>query len=71
MANIVSILMENPKKDSVAKVPRSTTGTAIVGINVARIFPMKSHIIRNTSSIASRRVITTSFIATLTKGVVS
>ena len=71
MANMVSMLMEKPKSPSTAKVPRSTTGTAMVGISVARMFPMKSHMTRKTSRMASKRVLTTSLMATLTKGVVS
>jgi len=71
MANMVSILMENPKRPSTAKVPRMTTGTAIVGISVARKLPRKSHMTRKTSTIASKSVLTTSPIATRTNGVVS
>ena len=71
MANMVSMLMENPKSPSTAKVPRITTGTAMVGISVARMFPMNRYITRKTSRIASNRVLTTSSMATLTKGVVS
>ncbi len=71
MANIVSMLMENPKIPKTAKVPRRTTGTAIVGISVARMFPRKSHMIRKTSRIASKSVFTTSLMATRMKGVVS
>ena len=36
MANMVSMLMENPNSPRTAKVPRMTTGTARVGIRVAR-----------------------------------
>ena len=71
MANMVSMLMENPNIPRTAKVPRITTGTARVGINVARIFPRKRYITRKTSKIASNRVLTTSEMATFTKGVVS
>ena len=71
MANMVSMLMENPNSPSTAKVPRSTTGTAMVGISVARMLPMNRYITRNTSRIASKRVLTTSSMATLMKGVVS
>ncbi|OPX97952.1 MAG: hypothetical protein A4E60_03139 [Syntrophorhabdus sp. PtaB.Bin047] len=60
MANIVSMLMEKPNNPSTAKVPSRTTGTAMVGISVARMFPMKSHIIRKTRRIASKRVLITS-----------
>ncbi len=71
IANMVSILMEKPKKSRTAKVPRSTTGTAIVGISVARRLPRKSHITRKTRKIAMMRVLTTSSMDTLMKGVVS
>ena len=36
MANIVSMLMEKPAAANTAKVPSRTTGTAIVGMIVAR-----------------------------------
>ena len=71
IANMVSMLMENPNSPSTAKVPRITTGTAMVGISVARRFPMNRYITRKTSTIASNRVLTTSWMATFTKGVVS
>ncbi len=71
IANMVSMLMENPNRDRTANVPRITTGTAMVGISVARMFPMKRYITRKTSRIASSRVLTTSSMATFTKGVVS
>ena len=48
-----------------------TTGTAIVGMIVARKFPRKRYMTRKTRTIASTRVRTTSPIATRTKGVVS
>lgn len=35
IANIVSVLILKPKADKIPKVPKRTTGTAIVGINVA------------------------------------
>ena len=56
---------------STAKVPRSTTGTAMVGINVARMLPMNSHMTRKTRTTASKSVLTTSWMATFTNGVVS
>ena len=71
MANMVNILMENPKALRTPKVPRMTTGTAMVGINVARKFPMNRYMIRNTRKMASNRVLTTSSMATATNGVVS
>jgi hypothetical protein len=71
IANIVSMLMEKPNRNSTKNVPSSTTGTAMVGIRVARRLPMNSHMIRNTSTTASKSVLTTSLMATLVKGVVS
>jgi hypothetical protein len=53
------------------KVPRSATGMTSVGIRVARRFCRKISITRNTSTIASPRVIRTSRIEALMKGVVS
>ena len=53
------------------KVPSSTTGTAIVGIRVARKFCRNRYITRNTSTIASNSVFTTSSMETRTNGVVS
>jgi len=37
-ANSESVLIENPKNGNTANVPISETGTAIIGINVARQF---------------------------------
>ena len=71
MANMVNMLMENPNSPSTAKVPRITTGTAMVGIRGARMLPRKSHMTRKTRRIASKRVFATSLMATRTKGVVS
>jgi len=65
------MLMENPKNHRVANVPRITTGTAIVGIRVARRLPRKSHMTMKTRKIAMNRVFTTSLMDTLMKGVVS
>ena len=50
--------------------PSSTTGTAMVGINVARQFCRNRYITSTTSAIASTRVITTSFSEMVTNGVV-
>ena len=71
IANIVSMLMENPKARMTAKVPSKTTGTAMVGMRVARMFPRNSHMMMNTSRTASNRVFTTSWMETSIKGVVS
>ena len=51
--------------------PSSTTGTAIVGISVARKFCRNRNITRKTSTIASISVLTTSSIESCTNGVVS
>ena len=51
--NMVSVLIEKPSAASTPKVPSSTTGTAMVGISVARMFCRKRNITRNTSTIAS------------------
>ena len=69
--NIVSVLIEKPATAITPKVPSSTTGTAIVGINVARKFCRNRYITRNTSTTASIKVLTTSWIDTSTNGVVS
>ena len=71
MANMVSMLMEKPNSANIAKVPSRTTGTAIVGIRVARMLPMNSHMIRKTRITASISVLATSSMATLVNGVVS
>ena len=71
MPNMVSVLMEKPKASSTPKVPSSTTGTAMVGISVARKFCRKRYITRKTSTMASTSVFTTSSIESRTKGVVS
>ena len=71
MASMVRVLMVNPASESTAKVPRMTTGTASVGISVARMFCRNSSITRNTRMIASNSVFCTSWIEISTKGVVS
>ncbi|SRN43574.1 Uncharacterised protein [Shigella flexneri] len=58
--NIVSVFIEKPKAARTAKVPSNTTGTAMVGINVARKFCRNRYITRNTRMIASTSVLTTS-----------
>ena len=59
---MVSMLIEKPSAASTPNVPSSTTGTAIVGISVARKFCRNRYITRNTSTIASTSVLTTSLI---------
>src|SRR5882724_7937725 len=69
--NMVSVLIEKPVSESTAKVPSRITGTAMVGISVARMFCRKRYITRKTKTIASINVLTTSSIEILTNGVVS
>ena len=71
LANIVSMLIEKPSTYSTPNVPSSTTGTAMVGIRVARKLPRNRNITRNTSTTASIRVWITPLIDTCTNGVVS
>ena len=69
--NMVRVLMPKPKAARTPKVPSSTTGTAMVGMSVARKFCRNRYITRKTSSTASRRVLTTSSMEIRTNGVVS
>ncbi|KGD55022.1 hypothetical protein DP49_6593 [Burkholderia pseudomallei] len=69
--NIDSTLIEKPTIDMIANVPSSTTGTAIVGMIVARRFCRNRYITRNTRTIPSSSVFTTSSIDRRTNGVVS
>ena len=71
MPNMVRVLMPKPNAASTPKVPRSTTGTAMVGMSVARKFCRKRNITRKTSTIASSSVFTTSSIERRTNGMVS
>ena len=71
MPNMVSVLMEKPAAARMPKVPSSTTGTAMVGISVARKFCRNTYMTMNTSTIASNSVFTTSSMETCTNGVVS
>ena len=71
MPNMVRVLMVKPKAASTPKVPSRMTGTAIVGISVARMFCRNRNITMKTSPIASKSVCTTSLIEISTKGVVS
>ncbi len=68
MANMVSILIEKPNSPSTAKVPKMTTGTAMVGIRVARMLPINKYITKKTSTMASISVLITSSMATRDKG---
>ena len=69
--NIVRVLIEKPKAAITPKVPSNTTGTARVGIRVARKFCKNRYITRNTRITASISVCTTEVIEISTKGVVS
>ncbi len=71
MPNIDSVLMVKPSAAIMPKVPNRTTGTVIDGISVARTFCRNRYITRNTSAIPSIRVLTTSSIEIVTKGVMS
>ncbi len=67
---MVRVLIEYPNEASTPNVPSSTTGTAMVGISVARQFCRNRYITSTTRMIASIRVITTSFSEMVTNGVV-
>ena len=69
--NIVRTLMENPNASMEANVPRSATGTTIVGMSVARKFWRNKYITRNTSAMASTSVLRTSSMEIRTKVEVS
>jgi hypothetical protein len=69
--NSVSVLMVKPSACSPRKVPMMLTGTAIIGITVARQLLRKRNTTSVTSSIASISVLTTSSIEAVMKGVVS
>ena len=68
---MVSMLIEKPVIESMPNVPSSTTGTAMVGMIVARQFCRKKNITHTTSTMASTRVLMTSCRAARTNGVVS
>ena len=69
--NMVRVLMENPKAAMTPNVPSKTTGTAMVGMSVARMFCKNRYMTRNTRAMASASVFTTSSTEARTKGVVS
>ncbi|MNZ77321.1 hypothetical protein D3C78_958560 [compost metagenome] len=60
MPNMVRVLIENPNADKMAKVPSNTTGTAMVGMSVARRFCRNKYMTRKTRTIASNSVLITS-----------
>src|SRR5207244_13507899 len=69
--NIVSTLIENPAAFMTPNAPSNTTGTAIVGTSVARMFCRNRYITRKTSATPSNSVLTTSVMEVLMNGVVS
>ena len=71
MPNMVRVFTVKPNASRIAKVPSNTTGTAMVGISVARKFCRNRNITRNTRAMPSNRVFTTSMIEISTNGVVS
>ena len=71
MAKSVRVLMPKPKSQRPANVPIRETGTAIIGINVARQLPRKRKTTRTTRMPASKSVCSTSRMEAATKRVVS
>ncbi len=71
IANRLSRLIEKPNSHNPRQAPASAMGTTMVGMIVARQLCRKVNITMNTSSMATARVITTSLIEALIKGVLS
>ena len=69
--NSVSVLMVKPAIEKMAKVPSSTTGTAIAGTSVARQLCRNTNITIMTSAIASSSDFSTSLTESLMKAVES
>ena len=69
--NSVSTLMVKPSARRPRKVPMTLTGTASMGIRVARQLWRKTNTTSVTSSIASTSVCSTSVMEAVTNGVVS
>jgi len=69
--NMVRVLIEKPKAAMMPKVPSMTTGTAMVGMRVARKFWRNRYITRKTRITASTKVWATSSMEILIKVVVS
>ena len=65
------MLIENPSNGKTAKVPMSDTGTAIIGMSVARQFCRKRKTTRMTRTMASMSVVTISLMPSVTGSVVS
>ena len=66
MPNSVNMLIEKPNRNIAANVPISDTGTASIGMMVARQFCRNSSTTQNTRIIASISVLTTSLIEIFT-----
>jgi len=71
IAKSVRVLMPKPKSHRPAKVPMRETGTASIGMSVARQLPRKRKTTRTTRRPASKSVCSTSLIEAFTKRVVS
>ena len=71
MAKSVRVLIEKPKMYRPAKVPMMDTGTASIGISVARQDCRKTNTTSSTSTAASKIVFCTSWIELFTTRVVS
>ena len=71
MPNSVSVLIVKPSSVKAAKVATSDTGTASIGISVARQLCRKTKTTTSTSASASKKVFTTSSSEALTKMVLS
>jgi hypothetical protein len=69
--NSDSVLIEKPRRGKTANVPMSETGTATIGISVARQFWRNRNTTRMTSSMASISVARISSMPALTGRVVS
>ena len=65
------MLAENPIANITAKVPTSATGTAMIGISVARRLPRKTKTTMATRTKASISVLTTLLMVARTNTVVS
>ena len=70
-ANSVSVLIEKPSATKMVKVPSSDTGTASIGIRVARQLSRNRNTTSSTSAVAMNNVISTSLIDSRTNSEVS
>ena len=68
---MVSVLIENPRTTKAPKVPTSETGTASIGMKVARKLPRNMNTTISTRMMASLNAWNTSSMATSTNLVVS